>query len=80
MNNINYRQYIRALWEFGISEATIGRIAGWVSVYVVRQLLLTSSYKPLQTTQKRIIKGIEYFLSLSEELHTKQTTKQTIKK
>lgn len=75
MNDINYRQYIKALWEFGISEATIGRIAGWVSVYVVRQLLLTSAYKPTQTTHKRIIKGIEYFLSLSETLHKKQTIK-----
>jgi hypothetical protein len=65
MKLTKYRELIKAWNEFGISEATIGKIAGGVSVYVIRQLLLNNSYRPKAGTLNKITKGIEYFISLS---------------
>ena len=63
-----YRALIKAWSEAGLSEATIGRIAGGVSVYTVRQLLFKNSYRPKRSTLDKIINGIDKFLSLSHEL------------
>ena len=63
-----YRALIKAWREAGLSESTIGRIAGGVSVYTVRQLLFKNSYRPKRSTLDKIINGIDKFLSLSHEL------------
>jgi predicted transcriptional regulator len=66
MKPTRYRELIRVRSDFGISEATIGKIAGGVSVYVIRQLLLNNSYRPKASTLNRITKGIDNFLALSQ--------------